>query len=79
MQIKVLQNAAILWAFEFINLPYFIKIFVLSIFAWPFDTGFTVVSESGDRNCLPRLVSVHVICQLYDSDFSLLPKNLAAK
>ena len=45
MQVKVLQNAqrehsAILSTF--IKLPFFIKIFVFSIFEWPFYTGFTV-------------------------------------
>ena len=34
---KVLQNAAILPSF--IKLPFVIKIFVLSIFEWPFYTG----------------------------------------
>ena len=28
----------------FINLPFVIEIFVLSIFEWPFYTGFTVVT-----------------------------------
>ena len=28
----------------FIKLPFVIKIFVLSIFEWPFCTGFTVIS-----------------------------------
>ena len=27
----------------FIKLPFVIKIFVLSIFQWPFDTGFTLI------------------------------------
>ena len=29
----------------FIKLPFFIKMFVLSIFEWPFYTGFTVLPE----------------------------------
>ena len=29
----------------FIKLPFVIKIFVLSIFEWPFYTGFTVLSS----------------------------------
>ena len=45
MQVKRMQNAprehsAIL--LTFIKLPFVIKIFVLSIFEWPFYTGFTV-------------------------------------
>ena len=41
---KVLQNAprehsAIL--LSFIKLPFVVKIFVLSVFEWPFKTGFT--------------------------------------
>ena len=35
------EHSAIL--LTFINLPFVIKIFVLSIFEWPFDTGFTVL------------------------------------
>ena len=45
---KVLQNAehsAILSTF--IKLPFIIKIFALSIFEWPFYTGFTVCVSSG--------------------------------
>ena len=34
----------------FIKLPFVIKTFVLSIFEWPFYTGFTVVS-SADKLC----------------------------
>ena len=34
------EHSAIL--FSFIKLPFVIKIFVLSIFEWPFYTGFTV-------------------------------------
>ena len=29
----------------FIKIPFVIKIFVLSIFEWPFNTGFTVWSN----------------------------------
>ena len=36
-----MQNAAILSTF--IELLFVVKIFVLSIFEWPFYTGFTVV------------------------------------
>ena len=45
MQVKVLQNAprgAFCNTLTFIKLPYVIKIFILSIFEWPFYTGFTV-------------------------------------
>ena len=38
------EHSAILWTF--IKLPFVIKIFVLSIFEWPFYTGFTVYSLS---------------------------------
>ena len=34
------EHSAILWTF--IKLPFVIKTFVLSIFEWPFKTGFTV-------------------------------------
>ena len=35
------EHSAIL--LTFIKLPFVIKIFVLSIFEWPFYTGFTVI------------------------------------
>ena len=38
------EHSAIL--FTFIKLPVVIKTFVLSIFEWPFYTGFTVSSRS---------------------------------
>ena len=37
------EHSAILSTF--IKLPFVIKIFVLSIFEWPFYTGFTVLSS----------------------------------
>ena len=46
MQVKSIvecSNSAILSTF--IKLPFAIKIFVLSIFEWPFYTGFTVFNE----------------------------------
>ena len=46
---KVVQNApteAFCNTSTFITLPFFIKIFVLSIFEWSFYTGFTVVNNS---------------------------------
>ena len=36
------EHSAILW--NYIRLPFVIKIFVLSIFVWPFYTGFTVIA-----------------------------------
>ena len=44
--LRVLQNAprgAFCFTFDFIKLPFVIKIFVLSIFKWLFYTGFTVL------------------------------------
>ena len=40
----------------FIKLPLVIKIFVLSIFEWPFHTGFTVYAKHtlDDHGCLSR-------------------------
>ena len=43
----MLQNAprgAFCNTLTYIKLPFVIKIFVLSIFEWPFYTGFTVVA-----------------------------------
>ena len=37
------EHSAILSSF--IKLPFVIKIFVLSVFEWPFYTGFTVIQE----------------------------------
>ena len=33
------------------TVPFVIKIFVLSIFEWPFYTGFTVISFSNKTQC----------------------------
>ena len=41
MQVKSIAESAILSTF--IKLPFVIKIFVLSIFEWPFYIGFTVL------------------------------------
>ena len=41
--IKIFVHSAIL--LTFIKLPLVIKIFVLSIFEWPFYTGFTVIQH----------------------------------
>ena len=38
-----LEHSAIL--LTFIKLPFVIKIFILSIFEWPFYTGFTVLDQ----------------------------------
>ena len=45
------EHSAILSTF--INLPFVIKIFVLSIFEWPFYTGFTVI-----ENKIPKLTDL---------------------
>ena len=42
-----MEHSAIL--LTFIKLPIVIKIFVLSIFEWPFYTGFTVLNLHGTR------------------------------
>ena len=39
------EHSAIL--LTFIKLPFVIKTFVLSIFEWPFYTGFTVIINAG--------------------------------
>ena len=48
----------------FIKLPFVIKIFVLSIFEWPFYTGFTVVGV--DSIFIFRVFSNHVVFILTD-------------
>ena len=40
---RVLQGEHSAIVLTFIKLPFVIKIFVLSIFGWPFYTGFTVL------------------------------------
>ena len=42
---KMLQGEHSAIVSTFIKLPYVIKIFVESIFEWPFNTGFTVVNS----------------------------------
>ena len=41
----------------FINLPFVIKIFVLSIFEWPFYTGFTACFGCSKEPSLKMLLS----------------------
>ena len=41
------EHSAIISAF--IKLPFVISTFVLSIFEWPFKTGFNVVEDSDER------------------------------
>ena len=43
------EHSAILLAF--IKLPFVIKVFVLSIFWWPFYTGFTVAHINTSQYC----------------------------
>ena len=42
-----LEHSAIL--LTAIKLPFVIKIFILSIFEWPFNTGFAVVLEVAEK------------------------------
>ena len=64
MQVKSIaecSNGSILQYFQpSIKLPFVIKIFILSIFEWPFYTGFTVLyvrSEgSGENDHMRRLI-----------------------
>ena len=47
MQVKSIaegEHSAIL--LTFVKLPFVIKIFILSIFEWPFYTGFTVIGSN---------------------------------
>ena len=56
------EHSAIL--LTFIKLPFVIKTFVLSIFEWPFYTGFTVlVNLRDDRMCLYGVS--YRLCQLF--------------
>ena len=50
MQVKSIADSAILSTF--IKLPLVIKIFVLSIFEWPFYTGFTVLQKYYVRSAI---------------------------
>ena len=52
----------------FIKLPDVIKTFVLSIFEWPFYTGFTVVMELQKLDFRSSLIWVYT----FRSDFSVL-------
>ena len=42
---RMLQGEHSVILLTFIKLPFVIKIFVLSIFEWPYYTGFTVVAK----------------------------------
>ena len=54
------EHSAILSTF--IKLPFVIKIFVLSIFEWPFYTGFTVYTNVGIvSNCLERIITLQCV------------------
>ena len=45
---RVLQGVHSVKILAFIKLPFFIKIFVMSMFEWPFYTGFTVLNMGLD-------------------------------
>ena len=55
------EHSAIL--LTFIKVPFVIKIFVLSIFVWPFYTGFTVHSfkKIHCERCGDKVLSVYVL------------------
>ena len=53
------EHSAIL--LTFIKLPFVIKIFVLSIFEWPFYTGFTVLRTPRVVNTIGFLVNPVVL------------------
>ena len=58
----------------FIKLPFVIKIFVLSIFEWPFYTGFTVYRTSAKSYMKPEAVESRETSGLnYRKSHSLLP------
>ena len=54
-----LEHSAVL--LTFIKLPFVIKSFVLSIFEWLFYTGFTVINQTVELDCLKLPdYSIHV-------------------
>ena len=55
------EHSAILSTF--IKLPFVIKIFVLSIFEWPFYTGFTV--SLLEKNDLHAIISLYLFLTLF--------------
>ena len=61
------EHSAILSTF--IKLPFGIKVFVLSIFEWPFYTGFTVCLKNVESNVNPNPAKMfcpeNVICFLH--------------
>ena len=71
MQVKVFQgeHSAILLTF-IIKLPFVIKIFVLSIFEWPFYTVLTVVACQKDRN---KIVETQISLLLQKQSDQCLP------
>ena len=53
------EHSAILSTF--IKLPFAIKIFVLSIFEWPFYTSFTVYTVGILSNCPERIITLQCV------------------
>ena len=78
------EHSAILSTF--FKLPFVIKIFVLSIFEWPFYTGFTVISycigkqEKLSHGCthIPRGGTLNFSCYVgLDPASTVYPKKLS--
>ena len=55
------EHSAILLAF--IKLPFVIKIFVLSIFEWSFNTGLTVFLISSQLDCRSTFIAMDSLCK----------------
>ena len=58
MKIKSIAECSFCNTFDFFALPFVIKIFVLSIFEWPFYTGFTVVWIIKLGDSLSNVISI---------------------
>ena len=64
------EHSAIL--LTFIKLPFIIKIFILSIFEWPFYTGFTVNYQSSHfvkNGLVTKSLVENILRQVYKEHF----------
>ena len=68
------EHSAILLAF--IKLPFVIKIFVLSNFEWPFNTGCTVLSHTHNQTTNIITESIYILFFLNLSEIMLQVKQI---
>ena len=58
MQVKSVAECNLQYILTFIKLPFVIKIFVLSIFEWPFYTGVTVIAHKESKTKVRKAIRI---------------------